>query len=261
MKLIKIISLAIFAISITSCFKTAEQIKREKVVDSLEVQMTDSMKMTQSTQERLQNLEDRISTLTGSVEESNHQNKSNQTVKADTLTTEIKLIKEAQTTIQDDVKNLDKRLVAQKQYLDTLLKTLSEITGKKSSKKKAKKRSKYDQAIHDYKRGSYKRAKASLLELNNDKRIKGSRRARVIHSLGMIEYIQKNYNDSVIYFSKLLTEFPKSGYNKNGLLHLARSFRNNKNNEQAIQAFTMLIDKYPKYRYRNQAIKERKKIQ
>lgn len=258
MKNIKLVSIVSILFLLTGCFKTTEDIRREQLVDNLEVQMTDSRKMSLTTMDRIQNLEEKISSLTGNIEESTHQTKSEQAKKVDELKAEIALIKTNQETIQEDIKNIDKRLVAQKQYLDSLLKTLSDVTGKKE---KPKKRSKYNQAMHDYKTKNYTAAKAALLELENSSSVKGKRKARVIHNLGMIAYSQKNYQDATVYFSRLFTEHPQVSYNQNGMLHLARSFKKMGQNDQAIQAYTVLIEKFPKFKYKKQAEKELKRLQ
>jgi len=99
--------------------------------------------------------------------------------------------------------------------------------------------------MDEYGKGRYAQAKGILLKLLEDKSIKGARKARVIHNLGMIAYMDKEFDKGLVYFSRLFTEFEKSGYNKNGLLYLARSFEKLGQKEQAVQTLNELINRFP----------------
>jgi len=107
----------------------------------------------------------------------------------------------------------------------------------------------------DYKRGRYKSAKSKLADLYNNKLVSGSRKARVIHNLGMIAYMEKDNGAALTYFSTLFTEMPKSGYNKNGLLFLGKTFKRLGQTEEMKQTLNELITRWPKARQVSEAKK------
>ena len=47
------------------------------------------------------------------------------------------------------------------------------------------------------------------------------------------------------YFSKLFTEYPKSIYNPNGLIHLAKTFKAQGDVEQAKETLNLMLENYP----------------
>ena len=110
-----------------------------------------------------------------------------------------------------------------------------------------------------YRRAKYAQAKSILLDLV-DKKFSETRKARVIHNLGMIAYMDKENDKALAYFSRLFTEFPKTGYNKNGLMFLAKTLQRMKKNEEAKQALNELITRFPKAKQVAQAKKMLKQL-
>jgi TolA-binding protein len=254
-KLLALSSLVLFG----SC-KTQEEIQREQMVDNLSIQMVENQKLTASSKVRLQNIEERLGMLTGKVEDTNHSTKQQLTSEVQLLRDKVVLLEERDKSNQSTMDITQKRLtgiedqlVKQDKYLKKLLATL---TGAKAIKKSTKKMSAYDSAMYDYKKRKYKSAKRKLEALESNKKIKGKKRARVLHNLGMISFQNKDNNNSTVYLSKLFTEFPKSTYNANGLLYLAKTFKRMKQNEQSKQTLEELIRRFPK----SKKVKEAKKL-
>ena len=79
--------------------------------------------------------------------------------------------------------------------------------------------------------------------------IDSKKKARVIHNLGIINYVKKDYKNAQIYFSKLFTEHSKNGLNSSGLYHLGDSFRLQKNTSAAKDTWELLIKTYPKSKF------------
>lgn len=244
-KLLAISSLIIFG----SC-KTQEEIQREQMVDNLSIQMVENQKLTAGSKVRLQNIEERLGMLTGKVDETNHSTKEQLSKEVQLLRDKVVLLEERDKSNQSTMDITQKRLtgvedqlVKQDKYLKKVLATLA---GGKAIKKSSKKVSAYNSAMYDYKKGRYKSAKRKLEALESNKKIKGKKRARVLHNLGMIAYTNKDNNSSTAYFGKLFTEFPKSGYNANGLLYLAKTFKRMKQKDQSKQTLEELIRRFPK---------------
>lgn len=57
--------------------------------------------------------------------------------------------------------------------------------------------------------------------------------------------MDKQYDKALVYFSRLFTEHEKTGYNKNGLLFLGRTFDKLGQKEQAKQTLGELIKRFP----------------
>jgi len=239
--------------------KTQEEIQREQIVDNLSIQMVENQKLTADSKVRLQGIEESLGMLTGQFEDTSHDTKQLLLKQIYSLTEKVTLLEEREKNSQNTLDVTQKRLtsiedqlITQDKYLKKLLATLSGKVKKKSKKKM----SKYDSAMFDYKKGRYKRAKSKLESLEGNKRIKGSKRARVLHNLGMISFIKKDDNSATAYFGKLFREFEKSNYNANGLLFLSKSLNRLGQKEQAKQTLQELIMRFPK----SKKVKEAKKL-
>ncbi|OUR98474.1 hypothetical protein A9Q84_03425 [Halobacteriovorax marinus] len=254
-KLLMLITL----LSLGAC-KTQEEIQREQMVDNLSIQLVENQKLTADSKVRLQGIEERLGMLTGQFEDTTHDTKTQLLTQLSTLSEKVSLLEEKDKLSSNTLDVTQKRLTSIEQKLkkqDTYLKKLlATLSGKSKKKSKAKKMSKYDSAMYDYKKGRYKNAKRKLEALEGNKRIKGTKRARVLHNLGMVSYIQKNNNGATAYFGKLFTEYPKSSYNANGLLFLSKTLSRMKQNEQAKQTLEELIKRFPK----SKKVKEAKKL-
>lgn len=231
----KFIAIIILVVAFTGC-KTQEQIRREQMVDNLGVQMVQSQELVADTTVKIQALEERLGGLTGKLDELDHNSQVQLQTQVDALNQRITLLEESNKSLQSKVEE-------QSKYLQEVLGTLKNMSGSGSSSKK--KVSEYEQAMGDYGKGNYTAAKPVLLKLLNGKSLKSAQKARVIHNLGMISYMDKEYDKGLVYFSRLFTEYDKSGYNKNGLLYLARSFEKLGQKEQAVQTLNELIKRFP----------------
>jgi TolA-binding protein len=234
--------------------KTREDIVREQKVENMSSQMQDSQKLNADFTVRLQNLEERLSNVSGKVEEGQHQTQKTVDTRIQALEEKITLIEASQKSQTEGLTILTEKLASQEKYIGEVLGTLKNLSGK--GKAKTKKRSHYEDAMADYKKGRYKSAKTKLSALLNGKRLKKSQKARVIHNMGMISFMNKENESALTYFSQLFTQHPKSGYNKNGLLFLAKTFRRIGKKEEAKQSLSELIKRWPKARQ----VKEAKKI-
>lgn len=236
------LTLVFITLTLTGC-KTQEEIAQGQMVENLNLQVSESQKLTAEATVRMQQLEERMNNITGQVEESGHQRQTTTQNQIKELKDKLIVIEENNKTLNTDVANIKNSLAEQKEYLDKVLKSLTKISKAKPAKKKS---SPYDNAMAAYKRGKYKTAKAQLQDLLNGKKVKGSKRARVLHNLGMSSFILKENDQALIYFSKLFTDYPKSSFNKNGLLFLGKSFKRMNKKEEAKQTLNELISRFPK---------------
>ena len=208
--------------------------------------MQDTQKLNADFTVRLQNLEERLSNVSGQVEEGQHQTQKTVDSRIQSLEEKINLIEASQATQTQSITELTEKIASQQKYIGDVLGTLKQLSGKTPSK--GKKRSAYEDAMYDYKKGRYKSAKTKLLALVNAKKLSSSRKARVMHNLGMISFMNKDNESALTYFSQLFTQYPKSGYNKNGLLFLGKTFNRIGKKEEAKQTLSELVKLWPKAR-------------
>jgi len=243
LKICNISSLAfiVFATIFQFGCTTEADIKRDQMIKNLSIQMTQNQQLNQETSSSLDELKTHLGTLSGQVEEREQQITMSQAEKTKRLQENVALLQSKVEEQSKQISSMEEQLTTQKEYLDKLLKTLQELTGKAAYSNL----SPYDQAMKDYKASKYKSAWPKMLALLDDKTLGAKQKATVYHNLGMISYHQKRYKDAQTYFSKLLTDFPKSSNNPNALLYLARSFSKLNDKVQAKQAYEMLIQSYP----------------
>lgn len=230
--------------SMTSC-KTQEQIEREKKINTMSVQMEQSQKLNANAVSKMQELENSIASFQGQMEE--YTNGKDQ--KVEELQTKITKLEEQNTSLTDEVTKLTGKIEEQDKYIQEVIALLKKKDKERKARAKAKNRSPYDQAMYLYGKGKYSQARPILEDLYKAGKIKGKRRQRINHNLGMVAYIQKRNDDAITYFSTLYTKEPKSAYNANGLVYLARSFKRKGQDEQAVAILEEMIKAFPKSRH------------
>ncbi|MFZ9000489.1 MAG: tetratricopeptide repeat protein [Bacteriovoracaceae bacterium] len=231
--------------------KTQEQIQREQMVDNLAVQIVEGQKMSADYTVRINDVQDKLNMLQGKIEESGHNKSLELEGKNKELQEKISIIEEQLKLIKEKQENQAKELTEikvlqekQNKYLQKVLKSLA--SKKKVKPKKRDVKDQYKDAMNLYRKGKYAASKNILIKLSQNKKVSGKTRAHVLHNLGMIAYMDKDFETAKTLFSKLFTEFPKSTFNKNGLLFLGKSFQKSKQKEQAKQVLEELIKLYPK---------------
>ena len=239
----KTIIITTLFLTFISC-KTAEEIRREKLVDTMSVQMGESQKLNADSIVRLQELEERLNNIQGNIDTTSYEGQE----KRKSLSERLQALEELQESLNLKIKEQDEKMTQINEQLkkqDKFIKeVLSSLKGK--AKKKKKKLSAYEQAMADYKAKRYKTARPGLEALLKGK-LSTKAKARVIHNLGMISYKDKRYEDAMTYFSKLFTEYPKSIYNPNGLIHLAKTFKAQGDLDQAKETLNLMLSKFPKH--------------
>ncbi len=255
----QILTLFFILLTFNAC-KTTEELQREQMVDNLSIQMSQNQKLTAETQIKIQNLEEQIANITGTLEEQGHKVNTTFSDKMKQTQEELALMhklfndnKEQQLKLEERIIALEKEVVAQKKYIQQVLSILKKVN---NSVEDSKQRSPFNQAFYDFNKGRYKIAKPQLLKLLQNKKIKGKKRARVLNALGMMEYWARHDDKAIVYFSKLFTEHPNAPYTTNALVYMAKAFKRKGEKEQAISALEMLIEKYP----HSKKIKQAKKL-
>ena len=228
------------------------------MVDNMSQQLVQNQKISAESGIEIQGMKDHITQVSGKLELLEHKSKQQSLENQKLIKERLSLVEEKNNQLMDDIailkkdqENLAKKVDQQSKFIKNVLGSLKKL-GKTP---KVSKKSLFDRAMRDYKKGHYKKAKKKLLSLFDNTKLKASKRAHITHNLGMISYIGKKNQKALFYFSKLFTEYPKSGFNKNGLYHLAKTFKRLKKNDEATQTYKELIKRFPKSKMAKKAIK------
>lgn len=242
---LKLLSLYLIFALIAGC-KTREDIEREKLITNMNSQMQDGQKLNADFTVRLQNLEDRLSTITGQVEEGQHQTQVTFETRLKDMEEKIKTFEANQEKTKEELDAVKQQMDSQGKYLEDVLSNLKSLTKKGGIKSgSSKKTSAYDEAMEHYQKGRYKSAKTALLNLLEANAVSGAQKARTLHNLGLIAYMDKNNQEAIGHFSQLFTEFPKSGYNKRGLLFLGKCLQRLNKGDEAKSVLQELVTRFP----------------
>ncbi len=232
--------------SLVAC-KTTEEIKREKLVENMNDQLSQGQKMSAENQVKLQELEERLAQLAGKLEDKKHQDENKSTEVLKDLSERIRLLEEKNIGLEAGLKE-------QKDYLAQVLETLKKLTGApsekavplKEKKNAPKEKSNFDEGMSLFKAGKFSKAEPFLAAALDEKGLKGDKKAKTLHALGGINYQNKKYDEAVVYLSRLYTEQPKSSLIPSALLTLGKSFKESKQNEKAQATFEQLVNEFPK---------------
>jgi TolA-binding protein len=254
----KLSTIIIISFLLTSCFKTAEQIKREKEVD---LQVAQSAKTIRDLSETIQQLKSQINSTSGQIEEIDHKSQQkaqeqNQTFSQTVLqlSEQVKLLLTDNVELKSKLAKIEKDLEAQRKYIKNVTGTLTKISGptKRSSGSKLKK------AHKAFEKNQKKTAKKLYQELLNEGKINAAQRNHVYFNLGLLDYWAAKYNKALVYFSKIYTKYPRSSFSPRSLLYIARSFKKQNKTAEASAMYQELIKNYPKSSHAATAKKEDK---
>jgi len=177
-----------------------------------------------------QDLQNEVGQLTGRVEE---------------LQNQLDRYKRESYNEQSLLKEQIALLQAQVRDNESQIKKVS--SSKVSNRKKSESTSSlYKKAIRQYKDRKYKQAQKNYQILLKRKKLTQSKRLRIFHNLGMIDYIGKKYSDAQVYFSKVYANAPNSKYAPNSLLHIGLSFLALEQIPEAKEILKEVIRVYPK---------------
>ena len=232
---------------LTGC-ATSEDIERQKSVDKLLVEMEGQQRISKSLILKLQNIENNIGLVSGKIEETQHTQELTETNSIEDLKKRIDTLEQENKKFINDtnseIAKLHVQLNEQKEYLSTLLKEIKKV----NSQEESNNISLFGQSIKNYKKKNYKEAKNQFLEIISDlnhHKLNQRDQALVFHNLGMTFFLEKDYKNSQIYFSKLFTDYQSSPLNPSGLYHLGLSFQRQKMEKEANDMWQVLLNKYP----------------
>lgn len=257
----KFLTLGLVVLSLTSCFKTAEQIRREKVVDNMETELRQSAKIIAELTTRVQTLQNNQLQASGKIEEINYNQDAKLSQQQQSIQNILKQINEqVQVLIQNDKKNqnkiadLDSEITKLRKYIDGVTGTLSKMNGPTKSSSQ----NKLQRAHTAFEKNKQSLAVKLYKECLSEDKINAAQTNHVHFNLGLMDYWNKRYDSALVNFSKIYTKYPSSSWAPRSLLYLARTFDKQKKKDESLATYSELIKKYPKSKQAKKAKKEMK---
>ena len=238
----KFLSLLLLLVLSISCIKTADQVNREKRLESMSEQMNDSQGLVADAVSQMKEMQTQLDKLTGRIEEMEHNNKKIDPEAIKRMSEDVTLVKSQQETQSTQLVQIQADLKDQKAFMEKLMASLSNASLSKSQKKNAK--SELNRALALVKQDAYKKARIELEALIDHKDLTSGDHNKVFHGLGKVEYYTKNYDKSLVYFSKIFTKYPRSSLASSSLLFIGRALNKLGKKAEAKEAFAKVVEDY-----------------
>jgi TolA-binding protein len=264
--LLQIAILLLLSIMMTSCLKTTEQIEREKKVDSISKELSQSHKTVADLMLQVKELQNKLNSINGQFEEMEYKQTSNQSKQLDEMKKQVSILTEQISALQIENKALNQKVIlmqenldSQKSFIEKVTQSLGKISESRDEKEKnSNEEYSYEAALKLLNSKKYKKAKEIFLQLINDKDQPEAIMNKSHFQLGLIEFKNKKYEEALVFFSKVYTQYPESSVAPSALFYIGKSFKLMKKNEEANSSFSELIEKFPKAKEVLQAKKEMK---
>ena len=242
MKFFILMTLAL--IPLTGCLKTAEQIRREQRVESMSQELADSQNIVADLTVMLKNLQTQIDTLNGRVEELQQGQKAVQSVDLKAMSENVAVIKQQVDALTTTQAAQGEEVKQQRAFIEKVTDKLGKMSAPASSAKKNPKEE-IQAALKLVRRKRWNEARQALEPLVDSSNLSPADVNKVYHGLGLVEFGQKNWEKSLVFFSKIYTKYPKSSLAPSSLLHIGKALDRLGKKDESQQAFQELKSQYP----------------
>jgi TolA-binding protein len=241
---LKLLTLLTLSLIFTSCFKTAEEIRRDKKVDEM---IGQSASLTAELQMKMNELQNKLASTSGQIEEIDYKATTNNQETTKTLSQtiaslseQVKILNKENTENKAEIQKIQSELDAQKQYVSKLTGTLTKIAGpSKSSSTSA-----IQEAHKAFEKNDQKEATKLYEQVLAQGKINNRQKNHVRYNLGLMSYWNKKYDDALSYFSSIYTKWPKSSWAPRALLQIARTFKKQNKKDEANATYDEIIQKF-----------------
>jgi TolA-binding protein len=228
-----------------SCIKTAEQVEREKRIETMSEQMKDSQGLVADMVDDLKELKNQINKLNGRLEELEHKNGQMNPETLTKMNDSVTMLKAQQETSSTQLNQIQNELKEQRAFIEKVTSSLSsQASGSTKSQKKSAK-TELNHALELIKKDAFADARAELEPLIDHSDLTPGEKNKVLFGLGKVEYFTKNHEKSMVYFSKIYTRFPKASLAPSCLLFIGRNLEKMNKKDEAKEAFKKVIEDYP----------------
>ena len=241
MKYLISIFLCLFSVS---CIKTAEQVQREKRIESMSEQMQDSQGLVADMVSQIKDMQTQIDKLNGRLEEMEHRNNQITPEAINKMSDSVNLLKTQQEGQTSQLLQIQNEIKEQRAFLEKVTASLSSNSG---SHQKSQKKSTKNELIHALdlvKKDDFASARSELENLIDHPDLTPGDHNKVLHALGKVEYFTKNYEKSLVYFSKIFSRYPKASVAPSSLLFIGKNLSKMEKKDEAKEAFGKVISDY-----------------
>lgn len=253
------IPLVVLILSI-GCIKTAEQVEREKKVENISGQMSDTQGLVANLLTQLKSMQSQLDKMNGKIEEIEHRQGQMTPENISRLNESVNLLKTQQETDSVQLLQIQNELKEQRAFLEKVTTSLSSVkTNNESSAKSSKKKSvKEDvaKALGLIRKKRFKEAKDQLEAFIDNEDLTPGDKNKVLHGLGIIEFFNGSPEKAMVYFSKIYTKYPKASLAPSSLLYIGRSLGKMGKKDESKQAFQKVIEDYGGTKEANEAKNE-----
>jgi TolA-binding protein len=241
---LKLLTLLTLSLIFTSCFKTAEEIRRDKKVDEM---IGQSASLTAELQMKMNELQNKLASTSGQIEEIDYKATTNNQETTKTLSQtiaslseQVKILNKENTENKAEIQKIQSELDAQKQYVSKLTGTLTKIAGPSKSSSA----SGIQEAHKAFEKNDQKEATKLYEQVLAEGKINNREKNHVRYNLGLMSYWNKKYDDALSYFSSIYTKWPKSSWAPRALLQIARTFKKQNKKDEANATYDEIIQKF-----------------
>jgi TolA-binding protein len=237
---------------LTSCFKTAGQVKKEQELESATAQISNSQELMADIMTQQKEMQAKLDLMSGKMEELEHAKKSQ------SENPEIAQLKEQVDLLfksQEEQKLLIESLKAEHGSKAKEVQTTKANTNMNGNAKELLAR-----GLKNIDAKKYAEAKEQLTMAIEKTGLTPGDVNKAHHGLGVVAFKTKQFEESLVHFSKIFTKYPKSSLAPSSLFYIGKSFKSLGKKEEAKEAFEELKNSYPESKFVKEAKSEMNKI-
>jgi TolA-binding protein len=233
-------------ILISGCFKTSEDLKKEKIITDNHKRINDTQQMLASLKINVDQIQQEVNRISGEIEEmkyyfTKYKAKSDNKLDKKLLQNNEKLsnIEQYVSKQKKLIHNLKKQAKKQQNFI-------SVITDSMKKEKYNRNVPLYKKAGYLYSKKQYKKALEMYLVILDSKKTRRWLKELSLLRVGVIYYKLRKYEEAIQWHSTLYTNYNKSKYVADSLYYIALCFNKQGKKEEARTALQEIINKYKK---------------
>ena len=251
----KILSILAILTLTVSCIKTADQVNREKRIDSMTEQVKDSQGLMADLISQIKDMQTQINQLNGKVEEIEYKQKQIDPQSIKKMSENLEHVKTKQESESGQLTQIQNELKEQRIFMEKVTASLASMKSAPKAQKKSPKEE-LAEGLELIRKDKYADARKVLESLIDHSALTAGDHNKVLHGLGKVEYYTNNSEKALVYMSKIYTKYPKSSLAPSCLFFIGRSLKKLGKKEEATQAFKKVIEDYPGTKEAKDAQKE-----
>lgn len=248
-----LVSLLVFS---SACIKTAEQVNRERRFEQISEQMGDTQGLLANIVTQMKDMQTQLDRMNGRLEELEHKQSQINPEQINKMNESLEVMKAQKDTDSQTLAQIQAELKEHRLFMEKVTSTLASLKDKPApqSKKKSAKEE-LENGLNLIKADKYAEARKELEPLIDHPDLTAGEKNKVLHGLGKVEYYTGNNEKALVYFSKIITKYPRASLAPSSLLFIGRALEKMGKKEEAREAFQKVVDDYKGTKEANEAKK------